>query len=123
MADGYGHHASQGAVLSTGAGSGQISTHRLADGTMMVDVRGELDLASIATLRDDLASRVVAMRPPHVVVDLGLVTFMDSTALGALINVQRSARSVGASLQVANPSPFVARMLRSAGVAEALGCR
>ncbi|MGC9665056.1 STAS domain-containing protein [Planosporangium sp. 12N6] len=94
----------------------------MADGTMMVDVRGELDLASIAVLRDDLAARVVAMRPPRVVVDLGLVTFMDSMALSALISVQRSARSVGATLQVTNPSPFVARLLQSAGVAEALGC-
>jgi anti-anti-sigma factor len=90
---------------------------------MVVDVRGELDMASTATLRDDLAARVVAMRPPCVVVDLGLVTFMDSAALSALINVQRSARSVGASLRVANPSPFVARLLRTAGVAEALGYR
>ncbi|GII25663.1 hypothetical protein Pme01_52600 [Planosporangium mesophilum] len=100
---------------------GQISTHRLADGTMVVDVRGELDVASTATLRDDLASRVVALRPPAVVIDLGLVTFMDSTALTALINVQRSARSVGATMRVTNPSPFVANLLRTAGVAEALG--
>jgi anti-anti-sigma factor len=107
-------------VLSTGVG-GHISTHRLADGTMVVDVRGELDVASIATLRDDLAARVVALRPPSVVVDLGLVTFMDSAAVTALVNVQRSARSVGASMRVTNPSPFVANLLRTAGVAEALG--
>jgi anti-anti-sigma factor len=100
-----------------------MSTHRLADGTVVVDVRGELDVASTATLRDELSARVVATRPPRVVVDLGLVTFMDGAALGALLRVQRSARSVGASLRVANPSPFVARLLDAAGVAEALGCQ
>jgi anti-anti-sigma factor len=104
-------------------GSAHLSTHRLADGTLVVHVRGELDLASTATLRDDLSARVIAMRPPLVVVDLGLVTFMDSTALSALINVQRNARSIGASLRVVNPSPFVAQLIDTAGLAEALGYR
>ena len=57
------------------------------------------------------------------IVDLGLVTFMDSTALNALLSVQRNARSVGVSLRVVNPSPFVARMLVTLGVADALGYR
>jgi anti-anti-sigma factor len=100
-----------------------LSTHRLADGTVVVDVRGELDLASTATLRDELSARVISMRPPRLVVDLGLVTFMDSTALNALLSVQRHARGVGASLSVVNPSPFVAQLLNTAGLAEALGYR
>jgi anti-anti-sigma factor len=98
-----------------------MSTHRLSDGTVVVDVRGELDLASTAALRDELSARVIAMRPPRVVVDLGLVTFMDSMALNALLSVQRNARRVGASLRVVNPSPFVAQLLATAGVADALG--
>ncbi|NJC65896.1 STAS domain-containing protein [Planosporangium flavigriseum] len=104
-------------------GSAQLSTHRLADGTVVVDVRGDLDVASTATLRDELTAKVLDMRPPRVVVDLGLVTFLDSSALNALIGVQRYARKVGASLRVVNPSPFVARLLNTLGVAEALGYR
>jgi anti-anti-sigma factor len=98
-----------------------MSTHRLTDGTVVVDVRGELDVASTAALRDELSARIIEMRPPQVTVDLGLVTFMDSTALNALLTVQRKARSVGASLRVVNPSPFVAQLLTTLGVAEALG--
>jgi stage II sporulation protein AA (anti-sigma F factor antagonist) len=98
-----------------------MSTHRLTDGTVVADVRGELDVASTAALRDELSAQVIAMRPPEVIVDLGLVTFMDSTALNALLGVQRNARSVGASLRVVNPSPFVAQLLVTLGVAEALG--
>jgi anti-anti-sigma factor len=121
--DGYPETNVRGVVLGTGVGSAQLSTHRLADGTVVVDVRGELDLASTATLRDELSAQVTAMRPPLVMVDLGLVTFMDSTALSALISVQRSARSVGASLRVVNPSPFVAQLINTAGLGEALGYR
>ncbi|GAA1823015.1 hypothetical protein GCM10009835_49790 [Planosporangium flavigriseum] len=112
-----------GEILSPGVGSAQLSTHRLADGTVVVDVRGDLDVASTATLRDELTAKVLDMRPPRVVVDLGLVTFLDSSALNALIGVQRYARKVGASLRVVNPSPFVARLLNTLGVAEALGYR
>jgi anti-anti-sigma regulatory factor len=41
----------------------------LSDGTIVVDIRGELDLVSTATLRDDVSAEVIAMRSPGVVVD------------------------------------------------------
>ncbi|NJC66647.1 STAS domain-containing protein [Planosporangium flavigriseum] len=94
----------------------------MSDGTVVVDVRGELDLASTATLREDLSAEVSAMRPPGVVVDLGLVTFIDSIGLSALIGVQRDISSTGVAMRVVNPSPLVARMLHVAGVDEGLGC-
>jgi stage II sporulation protein AA (anti-sigma F factor antagonist) len=90
---------------------------------MMVDVRGELDSTSTTILRDGLAGHVMATKPPRVVIDLGSVTSMDNTVLSELLRVQRNARSVGASLRVANPSPPVARLLEAARVAEALGYR
>jgi stage II sporulation protein AA (anti-sigma F factor antagonist) len=120
-ADGCTGKRSREVVLSPGVTGAQMSTHRLTDGTVVADVRGELDVASTAALRDELSAQVIAMRPPEVIVDLGLVTFMDSTALNALLGVQRNARSVGASLRVVNPSPFVAQLLVTLGVAEALG--
>jgi anti-anti-sigma factor len=104
-------------------GSGQLSTRRLSDGTMVVDVRGELDLTSTATLRDSLSAEVIAMRPPGVVVDLGLVTHMDGDAIGALVSVQRNVGAVGVSLWVVNPDPSVARLLDAAGIGDALGYR
>jgi anti-sigma B factor antagonist len=102
---------------------GQVKTRLLVDGTMMVELCGELDLASTSALRDQLSADVLAMKPSGIVVDLGLVTFMDSTALSTLIRVQHTADSVGARLRVVNPSPFAARLLRITGVAEALGCQ
>ncbi|MGC9665867.1 STAS domain-containing protein [Planosporangium sp. 12N6] len=103
--------------------SGLVKTHRLIDGTMMVDVRGELDSASTETLCHGLAGDVVAAKPSRVVVDLASVTAMDDAALVALLGVQRDANRVGASLRVANPNPTVARLMATAGVAETLGCR
>nr|WP_277349641.1 STAS domain-containing protein [Planosporangium thailandense] len=93
----------------------------MVDSTLMVELSGELDLASAEALRDQLAAEVAATKPLSVVVDLGQVTFMDSTALSALIHVQHAAADAGAALRVVSPSPFVARLLHITGVAEALG--
>jgi anti-sigma B factor antagonist len=102
-------------------GSGQLSTRRLSDGRMVIDVRGELDAASAATLRDHLSAEVIAIGPPGVLVDLGLVTFIDDTALSALIGLQHDVSAIGAALRVVNPSPCVARLMQAAGFDEALG--
>ena len=102
-------------------GVGGINTMRLADGTVMVDVRGELDFPRAGLLQDAILAKVADVRPPRVVVDLSLVTFMDSAALGALVTAQHAAADLGVALSIANPSPFVARLLHVAGLTEALG--
>jgi anti-anti-sigma factor len=100
--------------------SGVTNTMRLADGTIVVDVRGELDFPRAGSLRDTILAKVTASRPPRVVIDLSLVTFMDSAALGALVTIQQAAADYGVAVSVANPSPFVARLIEVAGVAETL---
>jgi anti-anti-sigma factor len=95
-----------------------MSTRRLVDGTLVVDVQGELDGASTVTLRDALFGDVIAARPSRVVVDLGAVTAMDDSALNALLWVQREVHACGASLEVTNASPSAARLLQAAGTAE-----
>jgi anti-anti-sigma factor len=101
----------------------QVQTRLSVDGTMMVELSGELDLASVPALRDRLLVDVLTMRPTDIVVDLEPVSFMDSTALSALISMRRTAEGIGASLRVVNPSPFAARLLNITGLAEALGCQ
>lgn len=99
-----------------------MTTRQLSDGTLIVDVRGSVDRYSTATLCDNLSAEVIAVKAPAVLVDLGSVTFMDDTALAALVKVQRIISTVGASLRVVNPSPCVAQLLHANGAEEALGC-
>lgn len=101
----------------------QVWTSLSTDGTMVVELNGELYLASAPALRDRLSADVLTKQPTDVVVDLARVTFMDSTALSALITVRNAADGVGASLRVVNPSPFAARLLSITGMAEVLGCQ
>lgn len=87
-----------------------------SDGAVVLSVRGEVDHANADELRE-VVRRVVMHRRPHTVrVDLGLVTFMDSGAVGALVSAHRVAAAEGARLVVSNASPFVSRQLTIAGV-------
>jgi anti-anti-sigma factor len=73
-----------------------------------VDARGELDLASVSTLR-----AVLAAFDGHVFdLDLGAVTFIDSTGVGALI----AARRHHEALRITNPSAAVLAVFETAGV-------
>ena len=56
--------------------------------TNLVTVEGELDLASAPALKRAL-SDVIATGTNRIVIDLGPVTFIDSTALGVLVGVHR----------------------------------
>jgi anti-sigma B factor antagonist len=61
-----------------------------ADGSVVVHVAGEIDMASAPELRDALAEAV--RRPPlRLTVDLAQVSFMDSSGLNALSWVRRAA--------------------------------
>jgi anti-sigma B factor antagonist len=65
-----------------------ISERTLPSATNLVTVEGELDLASAPSLKREL-SDVLAAGAQRVVVDLGPVTFIDSTALGVLVGIHR----------------------------------
>jgi anti-sigma B factor antagonist len=58
---------------------------------------GEIDMATAPALRERI-SRLQIDGPPHLVVDLSEVTFIDSLGLGALIGAHKRARVLRGSL-------------------------
>lgn len=66
-----------------------VSQHELDGLTSVLEVEGELDLSSAPSLKWALSDVLDAARS-RIVVDLSLVTFIDSTALGVLVGAQRS---------------------------------
>jgi anti-anti-sigma factor len=71
-----------------GSLSFEVSHRELDASTSVIRVEGELDLASAPSLKWALTD-VHAAGVTHIVVDLAPVTFIDSTALGVLVGVQR----------------------------------
>jgi anti-sigma B factor antagonist len=102
-------------------GEAIMTTRRRADGTIVVDVRGTLDAATVDALRGALLGTLSGHRPPTMIVDLTYVTFMDSMGVGALVAGYNRAREMGTVFQLRNPSDFVHRQLRVTGLADMFG--
>jgi anti-sigma B factor antagonist len=92
-----------------------LKTARVGNGTYVVAVSGELDLHSVGQLRAEL-EQAMDRGAEHVVVDLACVTFMDSTALGAIVLAERSLRRSNGSLVVVSDDPRVARLFSITGL-------
>jgi anti-sigma B factor antagonist len=98
------------------ADSYKIGQERPGDGAAtLLQISGELDINA----RDDLRATIVAaLAVGDVVVDLNEVTFIDSEALGALIDGFNESRRVGAGLRLVNAHGIVERVLTVSGALE-----
>lgn len=86
-----------------------IELRDAGDGIAVVVLEGELDLAAVPELREQLteAGRVAAR---GVVLDMVEVTFVDSSALRELLRAHAAMRDAGSVLVLAGVGPPVARL-------------
>src|SRR3954454_19072243 len=82
-----------------------IHTQRASDGTVVVEVRGEVGVSSSDRLRSVLVDAVTQLRPVQLVVDLLHVTFTDSTGIGALAAGHNIAPIRRGPIRPAQPEP------------------
>jgi anti-anti-sigma factor len=82
------------------------------EGGRVFALRGELDAAT----ERGLAERLVGAPGSLVVVDLGQLTFIDSSGLGAIYTARRAAIDNGGNLVVCRPAPIVHRVLEITGL-------
>ena len=80
-------------------------------GTPIVHVAGELDLSTCEEL-DAAVRRAEGSNPATLVLDLGLVSFLDSTGVRTLLQADARARRVGRRLLLIGPPDPAARVLR-----------
>ena len=89
-------------------------------GTTTIVLGGEIDLAAGPEVRATIADVILAEPQTRLVIDLTATTFMDSTAVNALMLAHHAAAKVGASFEVRS-NPTVDRVLEVSGVAALLG--
>jgi anti-anti-sigma factor len=82
-----------------------------ADGTAVVTVRGDLDIASTDRLHEAVAP-VIRQRPPRLVVDVESLRFADSSAIALWV---RWAAAVD-NLELRGASPLLRRLITSMGL-------
>jgi anti-sigma B factor antagonist len=77
----------------------------------LVELAGEADVTNCDTLREVLDAEV-AKQPRTLIIDLGGLRFMDSSALHVLLRANRAMDRQGGVLALASPREPVAKMLR-----------
>jgi anti-sigma B factor antagonist len=97
-----------------GANAFAIVEQRPDERTAVISIAGELDLATAPQLKWRLVDALEAGLGA-IVVDLGDVTFMDSTALGVLVGVRRGL-NIGARLAIVCTHPGVLNIFQIAGL-------
>jgi anti-sigma B factor antagonist len=80
------------------------------DSFTLVVLSGEADVTNSDTLREVLEAEV-AKEPRTLVIDLGELRFMDSSALHVVLRANRMMDRYGGVLSLARPLDTVARML------------
>lgn len=93
-----------------------IETSLTAD-ALVLQVRGELDIASVAELAA-VAAGAVRWRPSRLVVDVGELRFVDLSGLHCLAGIRRRALAAGVAFHLRHPGPAVLRVIDLAGYRE-----
>ncbi|MFI9642079.1 STAS domain-containing protein [Micromonospora sp. NPDC051925] len=99
----------------------QLPTPGEEHGRVVLAPAGELDIATVSGLERALDEALDRPGLLEIVVDLTAVTFLDSTAVAALLRGAAEAVGRGATLRLVDPQPVVARVLRITAVGQLLG--
>lgn len=95
----------------------RISSRRLDDG-ILVAPSGEIDLKTAVIVDDEL--RRAEQSESRIVLDLGEVSFMDSTGLRMVMSADHRLRTRGGSLRILNVGPQVTRLFELVGILDHL---
>jgi anti-sigma B factor antagonist len=93
-----------------------VSQYTRSDGTVVVQVRGELDLGTEEGLKSLLLDLATKVKPPSIVIDMANLTFVDSTGIGALAAGYNAAIENRVGFLVRDLAPAVEKQLRIAGL-------
>ncbi len=84
-------------------------------GSVVFTLKGEFDTFVTSAFTREI-TRVLGEGLPRIVLNMAQVTFVNSTALGAMIKVRKAARAAGGELVVAAPSATVREAMESLGL-------
>ena len=85
-------------------------------GTVVVTIHGELDTYTAPQLRNQLKDLIDEQGNLTVVVDLGKMSFIDSSGLAVLVDALKRMRRHRGSLTLANPSRSTSKVFEISGL-------
>lgn len=96
-----------------------LSVQTTPDGTVIVAIGVDLDIASAPAVRERLLS-LLHPGACRLVIDMSAVRYADASGLAVLVSTQRRAVLLGGGLRLAAPRPEVAGVLRVTGLSRHL---
>jgi anti-anti-sigma factor len=102
-------------TLHIDAGTPLLITESQMQDRHLIVLSGELDLATAPALRE----RLVAFNEEpttDLVLDIGLLTFIDSTGLSLMVSQHKALAARGAQLTIYDPTPMTRRLLDISGL-------
>ena len=94
-----------------------IEISRTPEGTLLVTLKGEMDIVSSGEFGRRM-TELEANGSTHLIVDLGGLTFIDSSGINALVQAVRSIEARGGTGVLAAPSPSARRVFEIAQIAQ-----
>jgi len=96
--------------------SGSDWSSSLVDDELIVVLGGEIDAANAETLTRRLHLECEQIRAERVILDVGGVTFIDSTGLAMLITTSRALDGSGTELVLRSPSALLRKLIDITGI-------
>ena len=86
----------------------EIDVQTSEDNIPLMRLKGEIDLHTCAPFRDTLRE-LIDQKRYNIVIDLSEVPYLDSAALGVLVDSVRRVREFNGAIYLVAPTPFVRR--------------
>ncbi|MDD4296616.1 MAG: anti-sigma factor antagonist [Ruminiclostridium sp.] len=83
---------------------------------LTVFLKGELDHHTASKVRDTIDMEILKTSVKLLIIDMGEVSFMDSSGIGLIVGRYHRIKRLGGNMQIINPSASLLRILRMSGV-------
>lgn len=84
----------------------------------VVAIAGEIDISNADQVKAALLAEVGDV-PLRIIIDVGALTFMDSSGIAILVQISKSV----APVELRHPTPIVRRVIEATGLSEHFGMR
>ncbi|MCR4861571.1 MAG: STAS domain-containing protein [Ruminococcus sp.] len=85
-------------------------------GAAVAVLSGEIDHHNAKSVREELDRYIIAAQPRSLAIDMGRITFMDSSGIGLIMGRSKLMKECGGILEVRNPQPYIRRVLKLSGI-------
>lgn len=85
-------------------------SYKKTDQALVIGLSGEIIMDVVVEMKAEITQATESSPQKTVVLDLGRVTFMDSSGVGLLIGLRRMCQEQGKAFSIANPSPPIRKL-------------